>query len=182
MTEHIPPEGAVAPSRLILTRAPSIVFLYGLAGSGKNFVGDLLAELAGWHVYHADEDLTDELKQARNERRSFTDEMRDRYFEIVTEKTIALSSLHKNLVVTQGAYKVRHREYVSSWVPGIEFICVSAKDELRVLRLKDRGDATTPEYEALIRRNFESPKTGSRIIWNNEDAAYVVGQLRSMFE
>jgi len=63
---------------LDLAKAPATLFFFGLAGSGKSFVGDLIGELANWHVYHADDDLTDEMRLALDEQRAFTNPMRDR--------------------------------------------------------------------------------------------------------
>ena len=49
---------------LDIANAPPTLFLFGLAGCGKSYVGNLIGEHAGWHVYHADDDLTDDLDKA----------------------------------------------------------------------------------------------------------------------
>ncbi|BAX53158.1 hypothetical protein PDPUS_1_01784 [Photobacterium damselae subsp. piscicida] len=46
---------------LNLTYAPNVLFLFGLSGAGKSYVGDVIGQHSGWHVYHADEDLTQEM-------------------------------------------------------------------------------------------------------------------------
>ncbi|HSB94870.1 MAG TPA: hypothetical protein VLC91_00365, partial [Spongiibacteraceae bacterium] len=74
-----------AEPALILDNAPATLFLFGLAGGGKSYVGNLIGRLAGWRVYDADDDLTDEMKQALAEHRPFTPPMRDRFFEIVID-------------------------------------------------------------------------------------------------
>ena len=97
---------------LDLRHAPPTLFLFGLAGSGKSFVGNLIGAHAGWHVYHADDDLTDEMRQALAEHRPFTGPMRDRFFAIVVERIRALQREHPRLVVTQAVYKRQHRDYL----------------------------------------------------------------------
>jgi gluconate kinase len=173
------------PSRgipaLELTKAPSVIYLFGLTGAGKNFVGDLIGRLSGRFVYHADADMTDDMRAAVAEKKTFTPEMRDRYFEIVANRIAELRRTHPRLVVTQATYKQQHREYLTAQVPDMDLICVTASDAKIVKNLIHRGDAVTPEYAARMRVNFESPPKNSKVIVNESDEAEIVSQLNKFY-
>lgn len=51
-----------------------IIFLFGLLGCGKNYVGKIFEEFA-FHLYDADQDLTPMMKDAIVNYQVFTDQM-----------------------------------------------------------------------------------------------------------
>jgi len=79
---------------LNLKNAPSTLFFYGVAGSGKSFVANLVGDLAGWHVYEADDDISDAMKLALAEHRPFTVEMSGEALGRVSVKIIELQKRH----------------------------------------------------------------------------------------
>ncbi len=167
----------------MLINVPPVVYFYGLAGAGKNFAGDILARLTGRAVYHADEDMTDEMRLAIAEKRSFTPEMRDRYFVIVAKRINELRHVHGNagLVATQATYKAKHRDYLLEKVPGIDMVLVTAEDENIIERLRRRGDDVTSQYASIIKKNFEPPPAGAKTIVNNEDEAEIIRQFEKLY-
>jgi gluconokinase len=164
-----------------LPRAPSVLYFYGLAGVGKNFVGDIAGRLTGRHVYHADVDLTEEMRKAIADQRPFTPEMRDRYYAIVADRIAELRREHGALVVTQGTYKNQHRDYLMSRVPDMDMICVVADDALILDRLRARGSELTPDYAARIKANFEPPAKGAKTILNNAGEDEIAKHLASLY-
>jgi gluconate kinase len=166
--------------QLDLAGAPPTLFLFGLAGSGKSFVGNLIAELAGWHVYHADDDLTDEMRLALAEHRSFTGPMRDRFFALIVDKILQLQQRHPRLVVTQAVYKQQHRDYLLARIPDMELICVNAEDATILQRINRRSDGISVASAAALRADFEEP-AGCKTIVNDSDAAAIVRQLNEHY-
>lgn len=167
---------------LDLSRAPSTLFLFGLAGSGKSFVGNLIGERApGWHVYHADDDLTDEMRLALAEHRPFTGPMRDRFFALIVDKILQLQRRYPRLVVTQAVYKQQHRDYLQAHIPGLELVCVAATDATIVRRINRRRDGIAIESAAALRADFEPPAPGCKVIDNDSDAAHVIRQLNRYY-
>jgi gluconate kinase len=166
---------------LDLRAAPPTLFLFGLAGSGKSYVGNLIAERAGWQVYHADDDLTDEMKLALAEHRPFTGPMRDRFFALIVDKIRQLQQRHARLVVTQAVYKQQHRDYLLAHIPDMELVCVGADDATIIQRINRRSDGITVASAAALRADFEEPASGCRIIVNNSDAAAIVRQLNDHY-
>jgi len=146
---------------------PSLIFLFGLAGAGKNFCADAVAEALGYKIYDLDIDLTPAMRTAITEQRPFTDQMRDEFFEEVCTILSALKRKHPKLIVTQGAYKERHRALVSLEHPEVNFIWIDAPTEIILQRLTARGDTVSPEYATAIARNFEPPTNGLKVI--NDD-------------
>jgi gluconate kinase len=167
--------------KLDLSNAPSTLFLFGLSGGGKSYVGNLIGRLAGWHMYHADDDLTAEMQQALAERRPFTESMRDEFFVIVLEKILALQQKHSKLVITQAVYKQRHRDYLLTHVPAMEMICVTANETNIFQRIKRRDYGITIESAAALRADFEAPPTDYKIIVNDGDAADIIRQLNRYY-
>jgi gluconate kinase len=174
---------APEPERLSLdlTNAPSVLFLYGLAGAGKDYVANVIGKESGRFVYNADDDFTDEMQAAIDAKETFTPEMRDRYIAIVAEKIVELQKEHKELVVTQATYKQEHRNYLLSVVDDMDVLCVTAPPSLIEQRLKRRGDAITPEYAARMRANFEPPTVWDKIIFNDADSSRVISQLNALY-
>lgn len=166
---------------LDLTHAPAVLYFYGLAGVGKSFVGDLVGKHTGWPVYHADSDLTDEMKQAIAEKKSFTPAMRDRYFAIVAERILELRRMHLHLIVTQATYKAEHRNFLMTKIPDMALILVTAAPDIIVDRLRARGDAVTPEYAATMAKNFESPPSSAKCIKNEGGEVEILSQLAQMY-
>ena len=167
--------------QLDLSNAPSVLYFYGLAGAGKSYVADLISKLSKLPVYHADDDLTPEMKTALDEKRPFTDEMRDRYFAIVAKRILGLKSRHKQLIVTQATYKQRHREYLKSMVPDMDLIWVTANESSIKERLRARKNGVGPDSAAALLRDFEIPSSGVKTIVNEEDDDYIIAQINRLY-
>jgi len=166
------PEEARVLLNLLLV--PSVLFFYGLAGVGKTFTSSVVRSYTGWHVYEADNDLTPAMRKAITLKQLFTQEMRDEFFTIIGRNIITLQRSHKNLIVTQAAYKQRNRDYLTDSVPGIEFVWVNASDETIVERLRCRGNQITPEYATQMKLGFEPPAAGAKIIINDSDETRII--------
>lgn len=166
---------------LDLSAAPAILFLFGLSGSGKSYVGNLIGELTGRHVYHADDDITDEMILALQEKRPFTNEMRDRYFPIVVEKVLALRQHHECLVVTQAVYKQRHRHYLYQHLSDMEMVFIDASDEVITQRLNTRRGGITGASASALRNDFELPPSETKVIINEGDRSTLITQLNQYY-
>ncbi len=166
---------------LNLTFAPSILFLFGLSGSGKSFVGNLIQERTGWHTYHADDDITDEMQLALERKKPFTHDMRNQYFPIITHKILSLQRIHRRLVVTQAVYKQQHRDYLINKISNMEMICIDAPDQLISQRLAHRNDGITHASAAALRLDFEPPIKGTKIIHNDANSERIINQLNLYF-
>ena len=161
---------------------PLALFIFGKSGSGKSYVGDILGDVLGWHVYHADENLTKDMKLALEERRPFTNDMRDLYFSIISEKIIDLAKIHQHLVITQGAYKKRHRDYLLSKVPELEFVYIRSNEKLILERLSKRKGGISIPSAKVINDDFEPPVSGGNIIVNDGSRYDIIEQLSSLAE
>lgn len=159
-----------------------VLYLFGLSGAGKNYVADLLGRVLGIAVYHADADLTMEMRQAVSEKRQFTEEMRDRYFGVIADKIDQQLQSVPRLVVTQATYKTQHRKLLEERFPGIFFIWVDAPEELITKRLIARGDDITPEYAKKMRANFETPDDSIPRLVNSGPEEGILEQLALIFK
>ncbi|HIF9431289.1 TPA: shikimate kinase [Photobacterium damselae] len=166
---------------LNLTYAPNVLFLFGLSGAGKSYVGDVIGQHSGWHVYHADEDLTQEMRRVISEQKPFTEQMRDDFFVKIVSRIKQLQKQHKKIVVTQGAYKNKHRHYLLQSIDDLELIMVSASDSLIHKRLEHRHNGISNQSAAAIKHVFETPNHLAHVIENNEGAEFIIQQLNALY-
>ena len=77
-----------------------IIFLFGMTGVGKNYIGERLAKKLGWEFYDADTDFSAELiKHVKAV--TVTEEMRDTYYSIVENR---IDVIVKNTDINLGIY------------------------------------------------------------------------------
>jgi gluconate kinase len=167
--------------QLDLSLAPPVLFLFGLSGAGKSWVGDLIGTEAGRTVYHADTDLTETMKTALQQQRPFTNSMRDEYFPIVAQKILSLRQGQRKLVVTQGVYKQRHRDYLLDRIADMEMLWVEASDRFIEERLQRRRTGIDSASAAALRLDFELPPEGTKIVINEGGSLEVIAQLNRYF-
>lgn len=160
---------------------PDVVFLFGLAGVGKNFCGTILARRLGYFFYDLDLDATPAMKQAIKDGRSFTDEIRDEFFKVVCARMSEVKKSHRRVIFAQGAYKERHRAEVRTAHPGVEFVWIDAPDELIIGRLRGRAGQVSSAYASSIRVHFESPESGVRLINDSPSEDDVVTRFVELF-
>lgn len=158
-----------------------VLFLFGLSGAGKSWVGDLISAHTGWPVYHADADITEQMRQALAEARPFTDNMRDDYFARLPGYIASHRLTGLPLIVTQGAYKRKHRDWLGRQVGGLLPIWVDAPPDLIIQRLEQRGQGIRAASAAALFSDFEAPPAGSRRIVNDGDKNRVLQQFREGF-
>lgn len=166
---------------LELAFAPKVIFFFGMSGAGKSFVGDVIGEQSDWYVYHADDDITPEMKQALASRQPFTESMRDTFFALITERIKALRETHPKLIITQGAYKQKHRDGLLAAIPDMEMVWVEAPQNLILSRLGHRKDGISPESAAALVKDFEPPAESCKVIHNTGDADHVIQQLNQHY-
>jgi len=153
-------------------------FLFGLSGAGKSYVGDVISQYTGWPVYHADIDLTAEMRLALTEARPFTDTMRDAYFSQVLEHIKNRQHADLPLIVTQGAYKRRHRDFLKVHLAGLSYIWVDAPLELIISRLEHRGQGIRVASAAALFKDFEPPLDGCFRLINDGDKSRILAQAQ----
>lgn len=151
---------------LHIPKAPNVIFLFGLSGSGKSYIGDLIGNKLGWHVYHADQDITKEMKECLKECRPFTDDIRQRYVDIIIPKIKELKLKHNHIVVTQGLYKNKHREIIAEEIQNLEFVWVYSNQETLMSRLTRRHQGVSIKTSIVLQSDFEPPHEGAKVIYN----------------
>ena len=164
-------------AELDLAHAPAVLFFYGLAGTGKTHVGQLASRLSGRFFYDADTDISDAMKQALAQQRPFTDAMRDEFFPRVVQRIRSLQQQHGALVVTQGVYKQRHRDYLRHAIADMDMVCVSCSDTVLHQRLAARAQGISPASASALLADFEPPEPGMRVLHNDSDDAALLHQL-----
>lgn len=155
-----------------------IVFLFGQAGVGKNYVGKILAAQFGYYFWDADLALTPEMKVSIARKEIFTQEMRDHFTQIIIQNTQTLSLNHEKLVVAQALYKEKNRNQLVEAFPQAKFILVDADSEKIFERLNKRNNAIDRAYAEKIRTQFEKPLLPYQLLYNNTDEIAIVKQLQ----
>jgi len=153
-------------------------FLFGLAGVGKNHVADLIAHHTGWPVYHADADISDEMRLALAEKRPFTDAMRDEYFARMPRLIRQHQQPGTPLIVTQGAYKQRHRNLLRQQLPQLSLVWIDAPQDQILQRLASRQQGIGADSAAALLRDFEAPEGDSYYVSNDGDDNRILAQCR----
>lgn len=144
-----------------------IVILFGLTGAGKTFVGQQLSAISPFYFWDADEAITDEMKQCIAEKRSFTQEIRDEYFNLVTNHIKLLCNQHEHILVSQAFYKNKNRTQLLAEFTHCIFLQVTVDSSIVLNRLRERNNAITEEYAKIIINDFEPPTHPYFIITNN---------------
>lgn len=145
-------------------RIPSLLFLFGVSGAGKTFVGELISRKLGYFHYDLDQDLTPTMRAAIAAKRSFTEAERDEYFEVVRARINEIAGLHSTVVFTQGAYKERHRAFLRDHIPSLRTIWINAPRDVIHERLRAREGGVSADYADAIERNFEAPLSGIALL------------------
>lgn len=157
-----------------------LIILFGLAGSGKNFVANILQHHFNYFFWDADDALTIDMTQSIINKKSFTQTMRDKLTQRIIHKITSLATQHPNLVITQALYKEKNRLTISQQFPQAIFILVKANQDVIGQRLQSRGDLISDSYAQHIAANFEEPSLPHQIIINDSDQAHVIEQIHQI--
>jgi len=157
-----------------------LTVLFGLAGSGKNYVGKVIAEHFDSFFWDADDALTAEMKACIKERKDFTKQMMVVYIEIVIEKIMALQKQHKNLIVAQALYSEINRKKIYDKFQHAIFVYVTADLPVIHQRLDNRKDWVDKDYAESFRHFFQEPTLPHKTLINNNGKAEVISQAHSI--
>lgn len=160
-----------------------LLILFGLLGSGKNYIGEILRDDYGMTFYDADTDLPPEMREAILRREIVPDEVRDRFFAVVVKRLAYLSQKDTPLVGAQALYKEKHRQLIQGAFPHARFILVQTTPELLESRLTRRNDRFVDlEYARKIAPLFEPPTLPHFVIVNDAGKPEIKRQLDRLLE
>jgi gluconokinase len=158
-----------------------LLILFGLSGSGKNYVGRMLRDEYGMYFYDADTDLTPEMRDAIRNQQIIPDAVRDTFFQQVVERIGQLRMREANLVVSQAIYKEKHRELILRNFPDAQFIWIKAPLDVIMERLARRTDnPSTLTYAEKILSIFEQPRIRHFVLDNADGTDEVKRQIEQI--
>ena len=165
-------------------KPPPLLYLFGLPGAGKNFVGELCAaeRSDALRFYDADEWLLPDMVAALAAGKGFTPGMRDRYYAEVSAQIGRLKQAElakaqaprsegagaaatatctlRGLVVAQATFKACHRREIVAAHPEAQLWWVRTSDETtRMQRLRERGSVVDDALGKKLCADFEAPRT-----------------------
>lgn len=157
-----------------------LIILFGLAGAGKNFVGNILAEHFGYTFWDADDVLTDEMVDCIANKKMFTQPMRDRFVQIIINEITLRLQKHPNLVVSQALYREDNRATLYQSFPDALYIHVSADFPVISKRIHTRNNNIDEAYANQMNQFFEMPSFPHKVLINNKDKKAVIKQLNNI--
>ena len=155
-----------------------LIILFGLSGSGKNFVGEILAKEFHFYYWDADSALPLDMRQAIVDQEFFTEEMRDQFTANVIEHIVTLQTQHQHLVVSQALYKEKNRLQIYSAFPDVVFLHIQATWGNITARLKKRQGGISYNYAQKISNLFEKPSLPHKAMINNTDQMAIISQFQ----
>lgn len=146
-----------------------IIIVFGLAASGKTYVGKVINKYFDFYHEDADQWLSGDMKQYVSEKKVFTLGMLENLTSNIIANIERLNEKYDNIVISQALYREKNRETIQKYFSSQElmFINVEASDEVIHQRLVQRGDWIMPGYASSMRKFFQ-PMEGSLTINNNQ--------------
>lgn len=162
-----------------------IIVLFGLPGSGKSLAGEILSRNFSFHSYHADSDYTAPMKSAMQENRPIPAEMRDEYYDIITQRTKQLQQLYPWIAVDHWFPIEKHRRFFLERIPQAKFVLLRTPPNIRIDRLINGGrqqpiEKTDPEYYVKVSKIFEPPLIPHLIVNNDGGRDDLTNKLRRL--
>eukprot|EP00927_Polykrikos_kofoidii_P051743 TRINITY_DN45534_c0_g1_i1.p1 TRINITY_DN45534_c0_g1~~TRINITY_DN45534_c0_g1_i1.p1 ORF type:complete len:258 (+),score=35.25 TRINITY_DN45534_c0_g1_i1:219-992(+) len=160
----------------------SNVFLFGLPGVGKTYVGHVLERHLGYKFLEGDQWLPADLRESLDRGLGFTQEQRDRFAAVIADEigkardqveveSLRLGIEDRPLVIAQAVFKRRHRDVIRSAHPDMVFCWVRADEGTRMHRLASRGDVVTAELGRRMAQDFEPPGEDEQTIALHNEGA-----------
>ena len=160
-----------------------ILYLYGMPGAGKNYIGEILKKKYDFFFQDADQYLTKEMKEKLKNGQHFTIKEVEYYHEIIAYKLIQLKLKYKNIVVSQASLFQKHRNIVKSLNPEIVFVQVSANMETILERIKKRKGYVSEQYAKDLQKYLQKNENDYEINNNlNTEEQDIVKQIESIFK
>ena len=156
-----------------------IIILFGLSGTGKNFIGNLFASHFDFHFWDADEALTDEMRKAIANKKLFTQTMRDKLTGIMITYIQQLTTRYPDIVIAQALYKEKNRLQLQQAFPDAQFYWVKTDNSIIIQRKTSPAAVVDIEYANRMASNFEEPKLPHRVLINNDDKVSIINQLKN---
>lgn len=160
-----------------------LLVIFGLAGVGKNYVGEVLAQDFGFAVYDADQDLTPEIIEIIKKGELPGDGARGYYFKLVADKTEKLLPEHKNLAVTQMFRCEKDRVDFLRRFPAARFVLVEADQDKVLNRLGRRQDhLISARFGRRLMSDFEKIGIPFSALDNNGDRPDLQAELKKLLD
>jgi len=154
------------------------IVLFGLSGTGKNYVSNIMQKNLHFYVLDGDELLPADMRDSISNKTPFTQQQRDHFTETLI--TAAKKINEPNMVLVQALYKNSNRRRIADAFPDCQFIQVQSDPEIIAIRLQERGKINDLDYARKISQYFEPPAHPFMTIANNvnNDEAGIMYQLK----
>lgn len=145
-----------------------IIVIFGLAASGKTYIGKILSKNFNFHYEDADQWLSEEMHLFIEKRKIFSLKMLEDFTKIIIANIEKLSKIYPNLIISQALYRQKNREQIQQYFLSepINFIQITANNQTINQRLLERGDWVNSNYANDIHKFFE-PMPNVQVIENN---------------
>ena len=135
-----------------------ILYLYGMPGAGKNYIGEILKKKFDFFFQDADEYLTAEMEEKVKNGEHFTIKEVEYYHEIIAYKLIQLKLKYKNIAISQASLFQKHRDIVKSLNQEVIFIHVSSDTKTISERIQKRKGHVTKQYAKDLQQYLQIGK------------------------
>jgi gluconokinase len=140
----------------LINNRSSLIVVMGVSGSGKSHMASRLSSALGFSFVEADDFHTDESKKSMSDNIPITDEVRQRWFELVCHHLI--HSADKNIILAFSGLKNKHRQGIRSLMFNTQFIWLYGKEKVISGRLnKRRGHFVSADFLSGQLKAMEPP-------------------------
>lgn len=154
-----------------------VIFLFGLPGVGKSYIGQLLRERASLYFWEGDDALSLEMHEAVNREQPFSSAMMEELTSSIIQQILDLKKQHQIVVVSQAMLIESDRIKISQHVGEVLYVYVHCSLPLMRERVKRRGDFVTESYLEKLVAAFEQYKAETEAYPSIENADKTDEQL-----
>lgn len=156
--------------------------LFGLPGSGKDFVGKIFRDSFGYVFCEGDQSFTDGMREYLSQGKVVTPKIKREYLDVLMNKIRILRSEYSNVIVTDALFNESERQLLAENFPDAKFVLIETTQEIRERRIDQRVQIAKKEFSKASRSFFEPPKLPHEKILNISDEFAIQAQIKRILE
>lgn len=159
------------------------IIFYGLAGTGKSYIGKKFAEYFQLSYLEADLHIPEAMHSAIVHKQEITQTMVDEFVNhLAAYITENFGPQPQNLIVSQALYRQVNRDYLKQCFSNVKFVEVQAPEDVIITRLRERGDWVDEQYAQSFSEHFQGDASNYVIINDIEGDEKLHSQFNSLYE